>query len=236
MFNLNSLRIFFVVMIKFIKFILYFLLTIIIIYFAGWYAFTKIYGWDELSTYSLSRVVNTAIGIPGAKYRKNIVTTSSSNIFNFDPQNYYKYEISDLNYDDEIKPNARFKELAFMDDEDRKRYFSTHSTQSFGFAREELCTNPLFCRSITIFMHPYILKEDLLPKIINILEKPCQYIIPPEADAPNTSENIDIKNLLNDLECNKGFSIFPKMKYVVLLIGDRGEAHFINIVIKRKDI
>jgi hypothetical protein len=100
---------------------------------------------------------------------------------------------------------------------------------------KELCSNRYVCKIKILLVNSYVLEAGLLPKIVKILERPCDYIAEPRADMSEWDKR-QIESLKGSFRCEKTWSRVGEYKYTLLEIVDYENKENYNVVVERKDI
>lgn len=197
------------------------------------------YGWEDQESFDLSCIVNQAIGL-SARHKNWIKPSEETNIFNYDKKNLFKYKLSKKRKQTDWSKYS----LSVM----YKDYSNEEISQLFGLEirggrvkkdkiQKELCNSPYTCKLLNLRMDSYVIKYNLLPKIIKILERPCDYLLKPdEVKVENTFSKGDAEHMRNSMRCDDTWHIFPQRKFVLLDIVDKDKQEVTKVIVERKDL
>ncbi len=201
--------------------------------------------WPRHNGWALEGIVNNALGLKRTRYP--FIITPKDTVFNFDKNNLFEYECKDSPHKDavyEMYQNEVYKDLKLTLDETKQLYclqFRAGSTSPFTRKdlKKELCDthSPGFCKIVALKGNSWILKAGLLPEVVKILERPCDYIAKSQEGLDGIGKQ-DLSWHMTSLRCKS--SILPKFlnpyyQYTILELWDEENKEQYDIVVKRKD-
>lgn len=202
--------------------------------------------WPRHNGWALEGIVNNALGLERTKYP--FIITPKDTALNFDKENLFKYECKDSPHKEALYKryqNDVYKDLNLTLDETKQLYCLTFKAGNTAPSKgrigikKELCNtySPGFCKIVALKGSSWILKAGLLPEVVKILERPCDYITKSQ-EGLSGIEKQDLSWHINDLRCKS--SILPKFlnpyyQYTVLELWDQENQSQYDIVVKRKD-
>ncbi len=108
------------------------------------------------------------------------------------------------------------------------------STKHKTELHKELCSNTFTCKIKILLVNSYVLEAGLLPKIVKILERPCDHIAKPSVDM-SKSDREQIESLRGHFRCKETWGRM-EYKYTLLELVDYENKKNYSVIVERKDI
>lgn len=193
-------------------------------------------------------VINAALGVPYYNILPGIINDSSEKV-DLSTQEWMNFQCISARYkpNPRIYANSELFQHNISNDEKRhidclrvKYNWEYGDDNSKKSARGELCSNDFNCQIINFVVNDYILDHPhILKNLLNILERPCDYIKTPDKGRDRDEESATYRGVFG---CHKNDSWFIKERiFIILSIVSNSLRNPDNLVlgefiVRRKDI